>query len=381
MAPAPILLVDHATALGGAEVGLLLLLELLDRTQFTPHLVTQAGRLADAARTLDVTVHVVALPRLRGGAGAAWHLARASAGIARIIRRERIALVVSNTMRASFYATLAARLTGRPLVWQVRDIFAPGLYVRAMGRLCDAAIAISRAVAEPLPCRDKVQVIVNGVRAERFAAERSEQADRLRAVWGVPPGMVLIGQVARLQPWKGQRDVLAAAARLRDLPTVRVAIVGGDIFGDAAAYAEELEAMVRSLGLTERVIFAGHHDDVPSLLPALDIVVHASDHEPFGRILIEAGAAGVPVVAYASGAVSEIVVHEGTGLLVPPGDPVALAAGLRRLAADLPLARRLGANARAHVRDRFDAVRLTRDTEEVFRRVLSGGSAAGPSRR
>jgi len=369
--PTPVLFVDHAPALGGAEICLLLACELLDRKRFAAHLATQPGRLAEAARKLGVIVHELPLRRLRRTPTAPWRFARGVLALMRVIRRERIALVYVNTVRAGVCAAPAARLTGRPVLWHVHDIFSPGMYTRVMANLADATIAVSKAAAEPLPRADKVRVIYPGVRLEDFQGDRREQAAALREAWGVPPEAVLIGQVARLQPWKGQRDVIAAAELLGDLPAAYVAIIGGDIFEDAQAYERELKTMARTRGLAARLIFAGHREDVPATLQALDILVHASDREAFGRILIEAGAAGLPVVAYDSGAVREIVKHETTGLLVPAGDRAGLAAALRCLVNDPARARVLGDNARKEVRARFDMQRLTRDIERVIGDVLN----------
>jgi glycosyltransferase involved in cell wall biosynthesis len=373
MRPA-VLLVDHATALGGAEHFLLDVIDLLDRSRFLPYVAAPAGALADAARRRGVSVCEVPLPRLRGAPTAAWRWVQGVSRLTSIIRRERISLVYSNGMRASLYAAVAARLSRRPHVWQVHDIFPSGTYVRAMSALSQGTIAVSAAAAAPLPGAQKVSVIHNGVRLERFRQGRRDDAVRLRAAWGVPRDSTLIGQVARLQPWKGQGDVIAAAAGIvRASPRVYFAIVGGDIFGNTAAYERGLKADVARRGLSDRVVFTGHQDDIAATLPALDMVVHASTDEPFGRILIEAGAAGLAVVAYAGGGVPEIVVHEHTGLLVPQGDVIALAAALQRLVSTPSLARALGDAARAHVAAHFDARRVTQQVEVVFQRVLDAG--------
>ena len=372
MSAAPILFVDHATALGGAEVGLLVWLAALDRERFAPHVVTQRGRLAESAARLDVAVHEMPLGRLRGRPDAVWRLPRAASEIAGIIRRERIALVVGNTVRASVYAALAARLAGRPFVWHVQDILRRGPYVRFMMGTSGAVVAISRAVARSLPAAESVVVVPHGVVPGEFEADRGEQARKLRASWGIPADAVLLGHVARLQPWKGQRDVIAAVQAIGELEGMRVAIIGGDIFADARSYQRELEESVRRRGLEGRVIFTGHQDDMPTTLRTLDAVVHASDNEPFGRILIEAGAAALPVVGYASGAVEEIVRHEATGLLVPPSDVAALAAALRRVAVDRELRQRLGTAARERIRSEFDAGQITRRIENVFAAVIEG---------
>jgi len=371
MAQARVLFVDHARALAGAEHSLLLLLQELDRGRFVTHLATRPGRLAAAAQDCGTTVHAVPLARLRRRPTAPWRLARGALALVRVIRREGITVVHSNTMRASFYAALAAKLTRRPLVWHVRDILSRRIYVRSMCALSGAVIAVSRAAAAPLPHRESVHIIPNGVRAGDFVGHE-EKAAHLRQGWGVPAGASLVGHVARLQPWKGQRDVIAAAELLKDVSNLYVALIGGDLFGDAGPYAADLAAMVRQRGL-ERVVLTGHQDDVPAALRALNILVHASAQEPFGRILIEAGAAGLPIVAYDDGGVGEIVRDQVTGLLVPPGKPAALAAAVRRVVAEPSLAHRLGNNAQAHIRDCFDAQKLTRRFEDVLEAVAHRG--------
>ncbi len=371
MAARHLLFIDHAAALGGAELALLLLLEHLDRARFAPHVAAPPGALAAAARAQGLPVHELPLAQLRASVAAPLRLARDARALARIVRGERIELIQVNTVRAGPYGALAARLTGRPLLWFVHDILAPGLYTRAMCATASEVIAVSAAAARALPCAARAHVIHNGVSLDAFAGDRQAAAAALRAAWGVPPDAMLVGQVARLQAWKGQRDVLAAAAALRvQCPDVHFALVGGNIFGDDDAYVRELHAVVEQQRLGDRVHLAGHRDDIPSVLAALDMLVHASDREPFGRILIEAGAAALPIVAYADGAVGEILAHERTGLLVAPGDVAALAAAIRRLVADRALGRRLGDNARADVAARFDIRQLAPQVERVIDAAL-----------
>jgi len=366
-----ILFVHHSTALGGAEHALLALLKHLDRERFVPHLAVQPGALAKAARQLGVSVHEVPLAKLRGEPAGPWRLARGAAALAGIIGRERVTLVYANTLRASAYALLAARLTRRPLVWHLHDILPASWYVRALYASCHAVIAVSAAAARCLPDTRKVHVIYNGVDLSEFENDRHAHAAQLRATWGVPPHATLIGQVARLQPWKGQRDVIAIAETLLPtLPDVYFVVVGGDIFDDARAYEQELQATIASRNLSHRVILAGHHEDVAPVLATLDILVHASSNEPFGRILIEAGAAGVPIAAYGGGGVPEVLVDGRTALMVAPGDRRALAAALRRLVDDPALRRTLGAALRSDVRTRFDARSLVREIEKVLEGVL-----------
>jgi glycosyltransferase involved in cell wall biosynthesis len=116
-------------------------------------------------------------------------------------------------------------------------------------------------------------------------------------------------------------------------------------------------------------MFAGHYSEIPVVFGALDVLVHVSDNEPFGRVLIEAGAAGRPVVAYASGAVSELLRHEHSALFVAPGSVDDLAKALRRVLREPELARRLGENGCADVARRYDITRLTEEFAGLLHRV------------
>ncbi|MDH7486512.1 MAG: glycosyltransferase family 4 protein [Anaerolineae bacterium] len=360
-----VLFVDHAEALGGAEHSLLLLLKHLDRRRFRPLLACNRGPLLQAAAALDVPVTPVEMPRIRGELlGPLW-LLRGSLALAGLIRRQGADIVHSNVMRASFYAALSAHLTGRPLIWHVRDIHPPSerWYTRLMCRLATRVIAISQAVAAVLPCPDKVTVIYNGLDLEEYPPDLDGAA--ARAELGLPFEAPVAGIVGRLQAWKGQEHFLRAAARVvRHLPEARFLVVGGAIFGGGDAYVARLRRLAADLG--GRVIFTGHRQDLPRLLAALDVLVHCSAAEPFGRVLIEGMAARRPVLAFADGAVPEIVRHGETGILVPPGDELALAAAMAELLGDAERRQRMGAAGRRRVEQHFTAAQTARAIEAMY---------------
>lgn len=364
-----ILFVDHAPALGGAEHSLLVLLEHLDRVRWRPHLACTGGPVAERAAALNVPVHVVPMPRLRGSPIAAWHLARGSVDLARIVRREDVALLHSNVMRASFYAAAAARLTSRPLVWHVRDIFGERWYMRLMCKLSARAVAVSGAAAAPLPCRRKTVIVPNGLDPSRF--DSTLDGRPFRAELQIPDDAPVVGCVGRLQDWKGQDRVLQAAALVaRQRPDARFVVIGATLFPSRRDYLGELRALAARLGLGDRVIFTGYRDDMPSALAGLDVLVHAAEGEPFGRVLIEAMAMARPVIAFASGGVPEIVIDGEGGRLVSPGDVEALAAAVLALLADSEYRRSVGQRGRARVLSHFDARRLTQRIEAEYDSVL-----------
>jgi glycosyltransferase involved in cell wall biosynthesis len=167
----------------------------------------------------------------------------------------------------------------------------------------------------------------------------------------LPAGVPAIGLVGRLQPWKGQDRLLRAQALLRERGReIHTVIVGGDAHGLSSDYAGSLPALVSSLGLDDAVTLTGQVADAGPYIDQLDILVNASDPEPFGIVLLEGMARGVPVVAVDSGGPREIVQDGRTGVLARSGEPQALADAIELLLRDPDLRRRVGDAGR----ERFD---------------------------
>jgi glycosyltransferase involved in cell wall biosynthesis len=172
---------------------------------------------------------------------------------------------------------------------------------------------------------------------------------------------VLVGDVARLARQKDHRTLLAAMATVRrEHPDARLVLVGD---GELRA---ELEQLAAGLGLEGSVLFTGARDDVPDLLASFDVFAHAARYEGFCLAVVEAQAAGIPVVATAVGGVPEAVANGETGLLVPPGDDHALAAAITRLLEDQPLADRLAAAGRRRVHDLYSERRMVEETLRLY---------------
>ncbi len=375
--PLRVLFVDHAQALGGAEYSLLLLLQHLDRQRIEPILACNPGPLGQAARDLPVRVEELPLARLRGEWSSPWRLLQGARLLAQLIRREQVDVVQSNVMRASFYAALAARWTRRPLVWHVRDIFTPGLYVRFMAHFSAAAIPISQASAAPLPAWLPSEIVPNGVDLAALDARRGSR-DAVRAEWGVAPDAPLVGLVGSLRRWKGHADFIRAMAVVGERhPQARFVLVGGEIFGADPSYRRELRDLARSLHPRDRLLFAGQRDDMGAVLAALDVLVHCSTApEPFGRVMIEGMAAGLPVAAYAHGGALEIVAPGETGVLTPPCDPAALGQAVAALLDDPARARALGRAGRRRVEQEYDVRPLTRRVEAILERAAQSKPAS-----
>jgi len=181
--------------------------------------------------------------------------------------------------------------------------------------------------------------------------------------------------VSKLWEGKGHETLLEAFDRLRRVHPASRLVLAGD-----GPLRRPLEAAARALGLGDGVRFLGHRDDVPALTAQLDAATLCSAYEGMGRVVVEAMAAGVPVVASRVGGIRELVREGRNGFLVPPGDPAALAERLGRLAADADLRRRVAAEARRSVDARFDEETMAAGIAGLYRAVLAEKGLRRPSR-
>ncbi|MGC2373486.1 MAG: glycosyltransferase family 4 protein, partial [Solirubrobacteraceae bacterium] len=170
------------------------------------------------------------------------------------------------------------------------------------------------------------------------------------------PDTPVVGLVGRLQPWKGQDRLLSAHALLRQRGhSIHTVIVGGDAYGLSPEYSASLPALVDRMGLTAAVTMTDQVPDAGPYIEQMDILVNASDPEPFGIVLLEAMARGVAVVAVNSGGPAEFIEHGRTGMLASSGRPEDLADALQPLLASPALRRELGeAGRRRFMRDFTD---------------------------
>ena len=301
------------------------------------------GELAAELEGAGITVHC--LERMRSKRFD-W---RAVRDLARLLRRERIALVHSHLYHANLYGRLAARLAGVPAVASVHNVYTRSkLHRRLLNRLLSRGsarvIAVSDDVRRDLVEQDgidpaRVVTIRNGIDLRRVETGLSRQEARARLA--IPDDALAIGCVGRLEEQKGHRFQLEAAARLD--PDCKIFVVGD------GRLRNELEAQARG-----RVTFLGARSDVADILRALDIYVMPSLWEGLSIAMLEAMAAGLPLVISDVSGVAQAFGGEECGIRVPPGDSAALAEAIRALAQDPQRRQRLGEAARRRVRAEFD---------------------------
>lgn len=353
----PILFIDHAPAIGGAENSLLLLMQHLQGWQ--PYLATVEGKLADAARTLGIPVHIVPLPRLRKSMQSPsdlWQGARAIANVARQI--DALALY-TNTVRAQTYGMLAARLCCKPLVWHFRDFWlgenrpkfpqADTTLKRLFIGASKTVITNSHATARHLPTSHKIHVVHNGIKLDQFDPTRT--GTPFRQQFNIPLNAPLVGMMGRLRPWKGQTRFIDMAAQVvAHNSETHFVIIGGATFAVDDEYEQHLHQKTAELGLTNHIHFTGHLDNMPAALAALDIFVHPGDPEPFGLVNVEAMAMAKPIVALNHGALPEIIDNGNEGFLVSEDGMVER---IVHLLNDVILQKEMGSRGRTRVVQQF----------------------------
>ena len=209
-------------------------------------------------------------------------------------------------------------------------------------------------------------MLYNGVDVDAFAAAGAASGSRLdaRRELGVGPDELVLLQVARLDYLKDHATAVRTLARVAArAPQARLVLVGD------GPERPGVEAQVRELNLGDKVRFLGLRKDVARLLPGADLFLLTSVSEGIPLTVIEAMAAGLPVVATDVGGMSEVVADGSTGLLAPARDDAALAERILRLAGDPELRRRMGAAGRARAKDRFDERRMADDYGRIYREL------------
>jgi glycosyltransferase involved in cell wall biosynthesis len=352
---------------GGAEGQLVEIASGLDRTRFEPVVCcfAKGGPLLPILADRGVPVEIV------GVTGGPRRL-RAVLRFWRLLQRVRPDVVHGFLFWGNVMAALGGRLAGGPAVVGSRRIL---MHRHRIGRAALQRLAnrwthlvIANSVAgrdgalrEGLP-EDRLTVIPNGVDLARFDVAPDP---RLRHALGVGGTGPIVTMVANLRPNKGHSVFLEAWAGVaRALPTARALLVGG------GPLREELESQTAALGLKASVRFLGVRHDVPAVLAVTDVVAHSSLAEGSPNAVLEALAAGRPVVATDAGGTCEAVLDGRTGLLVAPGNAGAFEAGLMRLLSNPAEARALGEAGRRHVAEHYQISTMIRAHEAAYERSL-----------
>lgn len=364
-----------------------------DRTQFEPIVVTGQAEMWNAQGGLAATmenlmilekesIHYHIVPSLvrqispKADLAALWKLIA-------LLRQEQPHIVHTHTSKAGLLGRLAARITGAPMIvhtphghvfyghfgsmssWIVLQ------FERALAWITDELIALTSAektehLERAIGRADRFAVVPSGIDIDRFKQART--AGKVMPEWfDCPADATVVGSVGWLTDIKGHRFLVEAVAQLKqEHPHLHLVIIGS---GDRR---EELLRQARKAGISQAVHLVGRREEVELGLAGMDCFVLPSLNEGMGRALVEAMAAGLPVVASRVGGIPALIEHEKNGLLVPAGDSLALAAALRRILSDPLLARTLGQNAMRKIGTGYGVPAMVRAIESIYR-----GSSVG----
>jgi glycosyltransferase involved in cell wall biosynthesis len=364
--------------LGGAQQNTLYCVKHHDRARFAVGLWAGEGGILDAEARAIEGADVRMLPWLVHPVAPA----RDATAVVRLASMLRdVDLLHTHSSKAGILGRAAARIAGVQGIvhtvhgWSFNDAQPTAvrrLYVeaeRAAARVTDRIVCVARfdrdrGIDSGIGHASQYRVLRSGVDASLYEAPEGARA-RVRERLGATPQEVVVGSIANFKPQKSPLDFIEAArrARLRE-PRLRFFIAGDGILRPA------VERAIAAADLGGVVHLLGWRDDVPELLAAMDIFLLTSVFEGLPRVVLQAMAASVPVVATDTGGVGEIVVDGDTGRMVPPGNPRAAADAIVELANDPEMRRRIATAARSRLGDEFDIRRMLRELEDLYDEVL-----------
>ena len=381
-----ILYLDSGSGIGGGQRSLLLLLKHLDATRFRSFLGCLGdSMLAAAARKAGHLVTPLDLPKQHDKGDKVRRFTfdditrdllqlKVIFQLLWVLEEKQIDLIHANSLAAGLIGGIAAKLYGIPIVMHKRYATAYGVLDRLCEKLLDRVILVSEATRWAFAPHSKQTLIYNGVELSALRPPLSPPRWRggktLRADLNLDPDALLIGIVTRITPEKGIHLLIEATAKLKASPYIQLLVVGGPYFPKDAEYIDSLKVQAEKLGIADRVIFTGFLEDTGAILSLLDVVLLASTiPEACPRTIIEAMAAGVPVIATPLGGSKELVTPE-TGILVPAEDADAFADAITQLSEDAERRKRMGKACRLRAEQLFCAIKNARLTENLYLDLL-----------
>jgi glycosyltransferase involved in cell wall biosynthesis len=381
-APVRVLLIASDLGPGGSERQALALSRRLPRDRFTPAfvLIGERGIFGDIAEAegIEVTALELSSPGEVGYLRFTFGVVRAAGRFFSAVRRGRFDIVDAWLYKGYWLAAITHRLVGIPIVvagrrslsefkgrwgWPAKTIDG---FARREARVIVANSehvrrdVIQREGVDP----DRIIVIRNGVELPPAADASMRRATR--AAWGAADDVFVVGCVSNLKPRKGISQLLEAFASLDGPATLRLVIIGEGPSRDSLTH------LARVVGIADRVLFVGTEPNVPAQLPGFDLFVHPSETEGLPNAVLEAAAAGLPIVATDVGGTSEIVLDRETGMLVASGDVAAMASAIAALRGDPAARSRLGRAARDRVESAFGMDRFVAETADLYARLVAG---------
>jgi glycosyltransferase involved in cell wall biosynthesis len=380
---------------GGSHRCLLNVVESLDRSRFEPYaMFCQEHALMPSFRAVARSFVLEDRAPVRWGAGSRsfgrvvqWPVTLARRGVnafkamRRVIEHvhflwsQRIGLVhLNNSITRHHDMMAAAIIAGVPVVCHERGLPSYSASDRRWARRLSLIIPMSNWIRDRMVEQgvspQNIQVMYDGLDAEAITVSRSAEA--VKAEWHVPSGQPVIGMIGNIRSWKGQETVVRALIDVVSRGHDVVCLFVGASTPDDQSYVDHLNVLIRDAGIERNCRFTGYQTDVPSLVAAMDFVIHASiDPEPFGMVVLEAMGQRKAVIGSRAGGVTEMVVDGETGFMFLPGDAPALADHIVTLLEAPERAVQMGERAYHRVLTRFTLRQYMAELESTYDSILS----------
>jgi len=383
-----VLFVSHSSELNGAELWLLDTLRRLDRQKYSLFLVVpRPGLLEEEARFLGVQTEIVPMKWWITEGLRTWRQplawlfnVRSVFRLSKMIRKGKIDLVFSNSAAVASGA-FAARRRHIPHIWAIHEILKgervivrflfgrralAGLITRYSSRI----IVNSRATLKAFRDLERVVLIHNGIEAKGRKRDVYREM-MLREELGIGEEDIVIGVVGKLYEGKGQREAVQAVAELLpQFPQIKLLVVGDT---KDTRYYRGLQDLVLQKGLEKNVAFLGYRRDLADLMGLMRVIVIASVVESFGRVALQAMAAGVPVLAVGAGGLPEIIRHGREGFLIESRQPELIAQAVGEILNDPGRVLQVIHQAQQTVQEQFSLEEQVQKIERVIDECLESG--------
>ena len=326
---------NHGTFLGGGEHSFADLISALSVNWNVLATVPEGKELYSRLKKNGVPTRVIPLPGIRP-----WsihHIASSLKGYGKICKEVRPSLIYANGSRAALYGGLVGRALKIPVIWHCRIATRDPFLDAVLCRLSSCIIANSEATKMRFNARiqEDVHVVYNGIDLHQFQKSNIPKPALIQPNWKI------ILTVARISRWKGHDRVISAFESIADVYQDAHLVCVGSPDTLEPQWWRYLKDRSDNSAFSYRIHWVGQAEDVRPWYKAADVMVLASENEPFGRVVVEAMASGVPVVAARTGGIPEIIRHQRNGLLVNAGKEDEFAQAVARILSDHPLRKRL----------------------------------------
>lgn len=349
---------SFSNMVGGGQWSLYYLIKHLNREVFHPVVLCPGeGELSQKMREIGADVIILSIGKIR-------HLNPYTIKrLSSIIKDKHISLVHTDSTTETFYAGIASKIMKIPLIWHIRASEGEWFLDRILSALSTKLILVADALKTRFRWLDTVKAptIYNGIDLEGFDAFITHSS--IREEFNIDNNAVLLGCVGRIEELKGQEYLIKV---LRHTNNTKLILAGRE----DEAYLKRIKKICEELNVSDRVLFAGHRDDIPSFLKSIDILVFPTLTEAFSRVILEAMAAAKPVIATDTGGNSEAVIDGTTGYIVPTKDTAALAEKIDELINNKEKRGYMGMAGRKRVEEKYDIKNIARQIEEVYLDIL-----------